>query len=327
MPLLRRTSGPSGFPEDGPAGPSRGFGGAVSAGPGLALHEVTDPAPAYGLGPARSRWLETCANPACGSGWLHLLRSRSAPVFEGGWTCSPKCTRARVAQAVRRELEGRTEPAELRPHRIPLGLTMLEQGWITAPQLRSALEAQRTAGGGRLGWWLVRHQGVSEKLVTRALGLQWSCPVLWLDFHDAEALTGLLPRLFVDAFGALPLRLAASKLLYLGFEDRLDPMLALATERMTGLRVESGLVQSSLFGPAHTRMLGAKFPRVALIEAGSEMAAVHALAKAVERARPVEAKVARVHECLWLRMTLTPRTGPLPEIDSVEDLICSIGTH
>ncbi len=341
MPLLRRTPGTFGLPEGGPAGLNSGFGGALSAGQGRdqardyarnqqmgrAGHEAMDHAHASGLSPVRSRWLETCANPACGSGWLHLLRSRSAPVFEGGWTCSPKCTRALVAEAVRRELEGRAEPVEARRHRIPLGLTMLEQGWITAGQLRSALEAQRTAGGGRLGSWLVRRQGVSEMLVTRALGLQWSCPVLWIDFHDAEALTAVLPRLFVDAFGALPLRVAASKLLYLGFEDRLDPVLALAIERMTGLRVESGLVQSSLFGPAHASMLGAKFPRVALIETGSEKAAVHALAKAVERARPVGAKVARVHECLWLRMTLTPRTGPLPEIDSVEDLICSIGAH
>lgn len=321
MPLLRRTPGASGERE----GPAEGAGNLSSR--GNAAFDGRDHMPASALSPVRSRWLETCANPACRSGWLHLLCSRLAPVFEGGWTCSPKCTQARVAQAVQRELDCRAEPAEARPHRIPLGLTMLEQGWITAGQLRAALEAQRTAGGGRLGSWLVRQQGVSEKLVTRALGLQWSCPVLWMDFHDAEALAGLLPRLFVDAFGAMPLRVAAGKLLYLGFEDRLDPVLALAIERMTGLRVESGLVQSSLFGPAHTRMLGAKFPRVTLIEAGSEMAAVQALAKAVERARPVAAKLARVHECLWLRMALTPQTGPLPEIDSVEDLICSIGAH
>jgi hypothetical protein len=204
---------------------------------------------------------------------------------------------------------------------------MLEQGWITRGQLRRALDAQRAAGGGRLGHWLVRQQGVSEKLVTRALGLQWSCPVLPLDFHDAESLTGLLPRLFIDAFGALPLRVAAGKLLYLGFEDRLDPVLALAIERMTGLRVESGLVQGSLFAPVHTRMLGAKFPPVELIEASSELAAVHALTKAVERAKPIDSDLVRVHDCLWLRMTVRPWHGPLPDPASVQDLICSVGTH
>jgi hypothetical protein len=287
----------------------------------------SDRAPGNGLRTQRPGWLETCANPGCASGWLHLWRSRSTPVFEGGWSCSAACTRARVIGAVRRELEGRVTAPEAHRHRIPLGLTMLKQGWITSSQLRGALEAQKAAGGGRLGDWLVRQQGVSEKLVTRALGLQWSCPVLPLDFHDAEALTVLLPRLFVDAFAALPLRVAAGKLLYLGFEDRLDPVLALAIERMTGLRVESGLVQGSLFGPAHTRMLSAKFPPVELVEAASEPAIVHVLSKAIEKARPVEARLVRVHDCLWLRMTLRTMAGAVPDPSSVSDLICSIGAH
>jgi hypothetical protein len=280
-----------------------------------------------GAGMARSKWLETCANPQCRSGWLHLWRSRSTPVFEGGWTCSSACTRARVTAAVRREMEGRVTAPEPHRHRIPLGLTMLEQGWITADQLRGALEAQKAAGAGRLGHWLARKHGVSEKLVTRALSLQWSCPVLPLDYHDAEALTTLLPRFFVDAFGALPLRVAAGKLLYLGFEDRLDPVLALAIERMTGLRVESGVVQGSLFGPAHTRMLGAKFPRAELVEASSEVGAVHAVSKAIEKTRPTGARLVRVHDCLWLRMLLRAQGSLLPEISSVEDIICSIGAY
>jgi len=284
-------------------------------------------APEAGLRKSPMGWLQTCANPSCGSGWLHLWRSRTAPMFEDGWNCSAACTRTRVAAAVRRELEGRLTAPETHRHRIPLGLTMLEQGWITNAQLRHALEAQRAAGAGRLGQWLVRQQGVNERLVTRALGLQWSCPVLPLEFHDAEALTVLLPRLFVDAFGALPLRVAAGKLIYLGFEDRLDPVLALAIERMTGLRVECGMVQGSLFGPAHSRMLAARFPRVELIEASSELSAVQVLSKAVERARPVEARLVRVHDCLWLRMARSTRTGPLLDPGSVEDLICSIGGH
>ena len=204
---------------------------------------------------------------------------------------------------------------------------MLEQGWITSAQLRQALEAQKRAGGGRLGHWLVRQQGISEQLVTRALGLQWTCPVLPMEFHDTEPLTVLLPRLFVDAFGALPLRVAAGRLLYLGFEDRLDPVLALAIQRMTGLRVESGLVQGSLFRTAHERMLNARFPAVDLVEAGSEQAVVHALAKAIEKARPVESRLVRAHDCLWLRLWLRPQTGTLPDAASIQDLICSLGAH
>jgi hypothetical protein len=274
----------------------------------------------------RTRLFETCANPGCSSGWLHLWRSRTVPIFEGGWNCSVDCTAARLEVAIGREMDGKGGPQENHRHRIPLGLVMLEQGWITSGQLRQALDAQKVAGAGRLGHWLVHHQGVSEQLVTRALGLQWSCPVLPLELHDAEALTVLVPRLFVDAFGALPLRVAAGKLLYLGFEDRLDPVLALAVERMTGLRVESGLVPGSLFRPAHTRMLNARFPAVELIEASSEAALVHVLTKSIEKARPVESQLVRVHDCLWLRMWLRTQSGPLPQATSIQDLICSIRT-
>jgi hypothetical protein len=293
----------------------------------------TTPAPALPgrveqeRGAGRGGLFETCANPGCGSGWLHLWRSRSAPVFEGGWNCSPRCTAARLALAVRRELEGRGSAQENHRHRIPLGLVMLEQGWITSGQLRQALGAQKAAGAGRLGYWLMRQQGVSEQLVTRALSLQWSCPVLPLEFHDAEALTVLLPRLFVDAFGALPLRVAAGRMLYLGFEDRLDPVVALAAERITGLRVESGLVRGSLFQPAHERMLKQRYPAVELIEASSEPALVHVLGRAMERTRPVESKLVRVHDCLWLRMWRRPQAGALPALDSIQDLICSIGAQ
>jgi hypothetical protein len=281
----------------------------------------------WGRKAARAGLFATCANPGCASGWLHFLRSRSRPVFESGWNCSPACTTTRLRAAVRRELEGMGSAQKHHRHRVPLGLLMLEQGWITSAQLRQAVEAQKGAGAGRLGQWLMRQQGVSEQLVTRALGLQWSCPVLSMEFYDAEALTVLVPRLFVDAFAALPLRVAAGKLLYLGFEDRLDPVLALAIERMTGLRVESGLVQGSLFHPAHERLLSARFPRVHLIEASSELAMVQALAKTIERAQPVDSRLVRAHDCLWLRMWLRAQAGPLPEVDSVEDVICSIGTQ
>lgn len=266
-----------------------------------------------------------CANAECVSGWLHLWRGRSAPIFERGWSCSPECTRTRVDAAVRRELDGRTLRDEAHRHRLPVGLVMLDQGWISSLQLRQALDAQRVAGFGRLGQWLVRQQGVSEQLVTRALGLQWSCPVLALEFHDAGALAALVPRFFLDAFGALPLRVAAGRLLYLGFRDRLDPVLALAVERMTGLRVESGLVRESHFRPAHAEMLQADFPAVELIEAESNP--VEALARAIERARPVESRLVRVHDCLWLRMWRRAQMVPVPGPASVTDLICSMSSH
>jgi Type II secretion system (T2SS), protein E, N-terminal domain len=282
--------------------------------------------PELGRDRPRLGFLEACSNPGCGSGWLHLLRSRSAPVFEGGWTCSAECTRERMLAAVRRELDGRGGPATVYRHRRPLGLVMMEQGWITADQLRQSLAAQRAGAGGRLGDCLVRQHAVSEQLVTRALSLQWNCAVLPLEFHDPQSVAPLLPRLFVDGFGALPLRVSAGKLVYLGFEERLDPVLGLGLERMSGLRVESGLVRGSAFRPAHARMLDAVFPRVELLEAASEPALVRALSRAVERVRAVESRLVRVHDCLWLRMWTERQRGPVPEPESVQDVIASIGT-
>jgi hypothetical protein len=275
--------------------------------------------------PGRSGLLESCANSGCASGWLHLWRSRSAPVFEEGWTCSPACTEERLRAAVRRELDGRSAPSTAYRHRLPLGLLMMEKGWITSAQLRRALEAQKAAGGGRLGQYLVRQQAASEELVTRALSLQWSCPVLSAAFQDPESLAPLMPRLFIDAFGAVPLRMAAGKILYVGFEERLDAVLALALERMSGLRVESGLVHSSEFGPAQARMLAAAFPPVQLLEAVSEAALAKALARAVERGRPLASRLVRVHDCVWLRMWKKTGSGPVPEAHAVEDVIGSIG--
>jgi hypothetical protein len=276
---------------------------------------------------ARPTILSTCANPYCRAGWLRLWRRRQTPVFEGGWCCSEECTKARLENAVAREMAGRSEGETSRPHRMPLGLAMLEQGWISAGELRAALAAQRAAGAGRLGHWLVRQQSVTEQQVARALGLQWSCPVLHIDRENGEGPTSLLPRFFIDAFGALPLRVAANRILYLGFEHRPDPALTLAVERITGLRVEGGVVEESLFRSAQTRMLEARFPAAELWEAKSQGPMVRDLTQVLEEAQPRDARLARVHDCLWLRLWLRPQSGPSPEVDSVRDVICSAVSH
>jgi len=265
-----------------------------------------------------------CANPDCRSSWLHLFRKRSAPVFEGGWTCSPECTETRMVKALHRELDDRTPAQQMHRHRIPLGLLMLEQGWISSGQLRDALQAQRASGSGRLGDHLIRQGSTDEGTVTRALGLQWSCPVLSAESHQPAALASMMPRLFVDAFGALPLRVAGGRLLYLGFEQCLDPVLAFSISRMTGLQVESGIVPSSLFVSARDRMLMQEFPPVQLAEAVSESAAAGLLARCVERLQPAASRLVRVHECVWLRMWCARQAEAIPRLTSVSDVICSL---
>ena len=296
----------------------------------LGLRAGPSPATSFGAQPDTGDYFHPgligeCANPDCRSGWLHLFRKRTTPVFEGGWTCSPECTEARVLASLRREVDGTTVARQVHRHRIPLGLLMLENGWISREQLRKALEAQRAAGTGRIGEWLIQQEATDEDTVTRALGLQWSCPVLSVSSYDPAAFTAVMPRLFLDAFGVLPLRMAAGKLLYLGFEEVLDPALALAVGRITGLRVESGVLPSAEFRAAQPFILKEKFPTVQLAEAVSESAAARLLARSIERSQPIGARLVRVHNCIWMRMTLLRGRSPIPRIDAVSDVVCSIG--
>jgi hypothetical protein len=80
----------------------------------------------------------------------------------------------------------------------------------------------------------------------------------------------------------------------------------------------------SEFRAAHSRMLEARFPPVQLLEAASEPALVRALARAIERFKPVWSRLARVHDCLWLRMGRKPQSGAVPDPSSIEDMICTI---
>ena len=60
----------------------------------------------------------------------------------------------------------RSASASPHRHRVPLGLLMLAQGWITHPQLQKALAAQRESGTGRIGEWLMSECGVEAEQIT-----------------------------------------------------------------------------------------------------------------------------------------------------------------
>lgn len=212
-------------------------------------------------------------------------------------------------------------------HRIPLGLVMLAQGWITQEQLKSALHAQRAAGTGRIGSWLIQDSKIPEHLVTRALSVQWNCPVFSMETPPLPTMGAIAPRLLLEAFGVLPIRVAGRRLLYIGFEDRIDRCVTFALERMTGLTVEAGLVNTSDFLRAHRDLLeGGSFPKTRLLEAVDQQAMAQAFTQILERAKPCDAQLVRVHDCFWLRMwqKASQQSAPL-EIAGIEDVVCTIG--
>lgn len=264
--------------------------------------------------------LPICANPECSSAWIKPWRARQTPSFEEAWTCSAECMKAFVEIRVRSELEGRgIAPPEHR-HRVPVGLVLLEQGWITREQLKNALHAQRNAASGRIGMWLMR-EGLEEHLLTKALSLQWNCPVFSIEDYRPERVVAFVPRLFVDTFGILPLRVAGSSLLYVAFEDQMDRCATLAIERMTGLTVEAGLAAGSEFRRMHEQILNAQFPRARILETTSVHALVLAFTKALENAKPVKAKLVRMRNFFWLRMRYSADNW---DLNAIEDVVCSM---
>ncbi|AXC09509.1 hypothetical protein ACPOL_0122 [Acidisarcina polymorpha] len=264
--------------------------------------DTRDPADAF-----TRRWrftssrLPTCSNAACSSGWLRLWRGRQVPVFEGGWVCGPQCSKLVVGNAIARELKGWDQAVNVHCHRIPLGLVLLSQGAITRDQLRGALARQRTCGG-RIGAVLQLDQEVTERMITRALGAQWGCPVLTLEDYSPDLMATFSPRLLLDAFGFLPLRVAGSALLYLGFEDRIDRSVSFALERMTGLRVAAGVVDGRAFAAAHRRILESAFPPARLVEAAGMNALIGTFTRILEETKPIDARIVRMHDYFWMRM-------------------------
>jgi hypothetical protein len=278
---------------------------------------------------------DVCGNPACRRKWFALLKDRRRPVFERRWGCCPACVQALVLAAIRRE-RGDGEPGRDETphhHRLPLGLILLSQGWITPPQLHHALELQRRAGTGRIGRWLVRECGLDPDCIVRGLGMQWGCPVLPLDGFDPEAMALAVPKLLVETFGAVPLRVAASRILYLAFADRLDASMALAIERISGLKVESGLANASRLDAARQTLLASTFVPATFEQVGNIDDLSSAVAATISRMQPRASRLARIHHLYWLRMWLetgamrSPGGGIPITTEDVVDRLYTVGAE
>lgn len=274
-----------------------------------------------------------CGNADCTSGWTMPWRSRRRPVFEDQWGCGGRCVLAMVRDALRREIGDGGAAAVKTPHRhrVPLGLLMLAQGWITHLQLRQALEAQRQNGRGRIGEWLVSECGLSTEQISRGLGMQWNCPVLGIEGFSPEAMALVMPGIFVEKFGLLPLRAAGGRILYLAFEDRLDASVALAVEQMTGIKVECGILNEVQFRVARTRLLQCDTVETK-IEATSDADTLAGRITAIlEQKQPLASRLVRLHKYYWLRLWLengtTARSGKLPATrEDMSDFVFTVGS-
>ncbi|MDE3105265.1 MAG: hypothetical protein KGK08_08835 [Acidobacteriota bacterium] len=279
---------------------------------------------------ARQKYV--CGNPECSSSWSVPWRSRRRPVFESQWGCSGRCLQSIVRAAVRREHGGERRNASApqpHRHRVPLGLVMLAQGWITNPQLQQALNQQRTAGTGRIGDWLVNACGLDTEQVTRGLSVQWGCPVFSTDGFDAQAMALVLPEPAVQEFGMVPLR-AVGNMLYLGCEDRPSPSVAFAAERMSGLKTETGLVESKAFQAAREALAAANNIPCEVAAAADLDALTARVSALLEDRQPLASRLVRMHQYFWLRLWLESGTrgtaGDLPGThEDMQDYLFTLG--
>lgn len=237
-----------------------------------------------------------------------------------------------VASALRREMDGGDAVPAPYPHRVPMGLMLVDQGKITPVELHAALEGQRrteeeTGETIRLGEWLLRSGVLSEPALTRALSAQWNCPVFSLDpYRPAEVATAM-PRFLSEAGGAVPVRAPGGQILYVAFSGGIDRSLSYALERITGLPVAAGIARDSEFRAAQEQFFATAAPPARYLEAASSWVLARTITKLIEAAKPVEARLVRIHDYYWLRLWRRGADQPgLPAADAVEDLLATIGS-
>jgi hypothetical protein len=263
-----------------------------------------------------------CGAAGCTSAWMKPWKTRRRPVFEDAWACSNRCLQTMVESAVRREAIDSPAPEVPHRHRVPLGLVLLAQGWITHPQLQSALAAQRHSGQGRIGEWLTQKCGLPEDRIARGLGVQWNCPVLSLEGFSPRAMALVMPKRFVAEFGLVPLRVAGSSILYTAFQERLNASAALSLEQMCGLKVECGLLTTTQLESASARVLAAESVPVRIRQVEDTDTLTATIVKLLEQKQPVSSRLVRIEQYYWLRLWMedVPTLGRATIPGSIRDM-------
>lgn len=196
-----------------------------------------------------------CAHADCPNRGLlsRIPQARHGGVhFGGDWYCGAECFTA-AARVRLAEIASRRVAQMPRSPRLSLGLVLLSKGFLTAEQLRSAME-QTQLTGEDVGSAAVRLGYVTEKQVNIAHAAQWGYPVFASE-RTVRPVEAELPRVLLEACSAVPLHysLAARRIL-LGFATRVEHRLLDAVEQMTGCRAEACFITASDFDEQREQM-------------------------------------------------------------------------
>jgi hypothetical protein len=202
---------------------------------------------------------------------------------------------------------------------MPLGLILLSRGWITNRELQEALAAQRCAGSGRIGEWLGRLHGISEATIAKALGIQWNCAVLRSGTPGIEFAPSLIPAFLSRRYGLALLRQGPDAAFYLAGKYSAEHAASRAVEHMLGVSVQAAFLEDGAWNVAE-----ANAGESAESHAGRNGIAA-SVAELVEQTRPVNARLVRIHDHLWLRMWLRRRERATQLQDAVFPLRTGMG--
>jgi hypothetical protein len=268
-----------------------------------------------------SRWTETCANPECRTGWLRLFRSRAFPRFEKKWVCSATCMERVIADAVRGQIESwQPAPAE-RALRMPLGLILLSRGWISHRELQEALAAQGRAQEGRIGEWLHHLHGISEETIAKGLAIQWNCAVLPSGMPGLEPAPALIPAVLLRRYDLALLRQGPDAALYLAGKYRPEHAAARAVEHMLHEPVHAAFIEDGMW------RLGEVDASDTELEIPGRDGVAAYISELIERARPSDARLVRVHDHLWLRLWIGRRGRRPMQVRDVVLPLRGLGDH
>src|ERR1700688_3374889 len=254
--------------------------------------------------PQRPGALNSCTRQH--SLWQQITHRRHprGTLLQGVYYCHPLC----LETALREQLSSlhgmapSTQPA----NRIPLGLLMVARGKLTYVEVRAALEAQRRARYGKIGEWIEKLGFASEREVTKALALQWGCPVA-LSFDPATShFPSEIPLPILEAFQMIPLNYVAStKTLYLAFGERVDHAALCAIEKILDCRTLPCVAGRESIA-RHLEAMR-QLSRPGDVEFGpiSDLAEMASIASSyTARLSPGQVRLSRVGRFIWLRLDI-----------------------
>ncbi|MGB8771245.1 MAG: hypothetical protein WCC92_16625 [Candidatus Korobacteraceae bacterium] len=250
--------------------------------------------------------LPVCANGFCPRPptlWQRWWARHEGLWLQKHWYCSPECFQEGLLLRLNQSavLHPRRAP---QPTRTPLGLVLLSRGAITHIQLRAALEAQRMAGSGRLGEWLVRMGAVLEPQVTAALAVQQGCPVFAAREPQCLPATMHWPSPLAQSYLAVPVFYNRTQSnLYVGFLEGVQHSFLYALEQMLQCRTHPCILPPAVFRENMERRT---------CPGESETIVIQQRQNSIEMTRTIANYAAQVHaetcgitECddhLWIRL-------------------------